>query len=68
MVETFNFVGLLISLVPFIIMILAFKWLFNIKKNSDEQVKMNREILSLLQEQESEINVNRGDNHEQRNQ
>lgn len=46
--ETFSLFGLLMALLPLILAILVLKWIFSIKKNTDEQVKQNREIIDLL--------------------
>lgn len=52
MMEVFGLVGIIFSLLPLVLAILLIKWLFNIKQNSDEQVRQNKEIISLLRVQE----------------
>jgi len=53
MMEMFSLVGGIISLIPLIIAILLIKWLFNIKQNSDEQIRQNKEIISMLRAKEN---------------
>ncbi|PYZ94890.1 hypothetical protein CR194_05035 [Salipaludibacillus keqinensis] len=53
MMEMYSLVGGIIFLIPLIIAILLIKWLFNIKQNSDEQIRQNKEIISMLRAKEN---------------
>lgn len=48
----FGIFGVLFSLLPLILAVILLRWVFLIKRNSDEQVKQNREIISLLKKRE----------------
>lgn len=46
----FGFFGFLFSLLPLVLAVILIRLVFLIKRNSDEQVTQNREIISLLKQ------------------
>ncbi|MFC0469093.1 hypothetical protein ACFFHM_00550 [Halalkalibacter kiskunsagensis] len=44
----FSVIGIVTTLGPFILAIVLLRWLFVIKRNSNEQLKQNEEIITLL--------------------
>ena len=51
--EVFGLFGIIISFLPFILSILVIRWIFFIKKNSDELVRQNNEMIALLKRNRS---------------
>ncbi|WP_169834558.1 hypothetical protein [Paenisporosarcina indica] len=47
-----DFFPVLLSLLPLLILALVFRWVRQIKKNSETQVEQNKQIISLLQQME----------------
>ena len=50
MYTNFSIIGLLISMLPLFLIILAFRWVRFIYKNSEKQVEQNEKIIELLME------------------
>lgn len=50
MYTNFSIIGLLISMLPLFLIILALRWVRFIYKNSEKQVEQNEKIIELLME------------------
>ncbi|ACK94301.1 hypothetical protein COC60_26020 [Bacillus thuringiensis] len=50
MYTNFSIIGLLISILPLFLIILALRWVRFIYKNSEKQVEQNEKIIELLME------------------
>ncbi|OUB15947.1 hypothetical protein BK708_23840 [Bacillus thuringiensis serovar yunnanensis] len=50
MYTSFSIIGLLISMLPLFLIILALRWVRFIYKNSEKQVEQNEKIIELLME------------------
>lgn len=50
MYTNFSIIGLLISMLPLFLIILALRWARFIYKNSEKQVEQNEKIIELLME------------------
>jgi hypothetical protein len=48
--QFFSVIGILTTLIPLVLAIVLTRWLFVIKRNSNEQLKQNEEIITLLKE------------------
>lgn len=56
-IQIFNLLTILSSLFPmllFVLFIFIVRWIYIIKKNSEEQVKQNNELISLLKNRADE--------------
>ncbi|AOM13679.1 hypothetical protein IBT50_10920 [Bacillus sp. S70] len=50
MYSNFSIIGLLISMLPLFLIILALRWIRFIYQNSEKQVEQNEKIIELLME------------------
>ncbi|WP_227940357.1 hypothetical protein [Alkalihalobacillus deserti] len=48
--QFYSVIGILTTLLPLILAIIITRWLFILKRNSNEQMKQNEEIITLLKE------------------
>lgn len=48
--QFFSVIGMLVTFLPLILAIVLTRWIFVLKRNSNEQIKQNEEIIRLLKD------------------